>query len=319
MDALSPKHRKRALFLGNLGARQVAERLDHAFELLKAAGFELVPKRIKKPRDLAKVIHEYQKSVDFVVIGGGDGTLNGAVDALVETGLPLGVLPLGTANDLAHTLGLTADLEHACSVIADGRTRRVDVGCVNGKHFFNVAGIGMSVEVTKQLTREVKKRWGVIAYLIAASRVLRHLRPFRAEIRAGGEVHRVHTLQITVGNGRYYGGTLAVADDAAIDDQWLDLYSLEIKHWWEILPLLWALKSGKLRDKSSVRTLRGREFEVIASRRRPINADGELLAHTPATFRVVPRAVTVFVPREPEPTAGLTEVVRAADPAGVAP
>jgi YegS/Rv2252/BmrU family lipid kinase len=319
MDFVMPEQRKRALFLGNLGARQVAERLDHAFELLKSYGFELIPKRIKKPRDQAKVIYEYRNRVDFVVIGGGDGTLNGAVDALVETGLPLGVLPLGTANDLAHTLGLTADLDHACSVIADGRTRRIDVGWVNGKHFFNVSGMGMSVEVTKQLTREVKKRWGVVAYLIAASRVVRHLRPFWAEIRAGDAVHRVRTLQITIGNGRYYGGTLAVADDAAIDDQWLDLYSLEVQRWWEILPLLWALKSGKLKDKSSVRTLRGREFEIITSRRRPINADGELLAHTPATFRIVPKAVTVFVPREPDPTAGLTEVVRAADPAAVAP
>jgi YegS/Rv2252/BmrU family lipid kinase len=301
---------RRALFLGNLGARKVAERLDHAFEVLKAGGLELVPKRIRKPHDLAKVMLEYRKSVDLVVIGGGDGTLNVAADSLIETGLPLGVLPLGTANDLAHTLGIPTDLEQACGVIVDGHTRDIDVGSVNGKHYFNVAGMGMSVEITRRLTHDVKKRWGVVAYFIAATKVMRHMRPFAAEIRCGDEVHRVRTLQITVGNGRYYGGTLAVAEDAAIDDQRLDLYSLEVDHWWQIVPLMYALRTGKLSGKPAVRTLHGREFEIITRRRHTINADGEIIAYTPAKFRVVPRAVRVFVPREPEPTAGLREVVQ---------
>lgn len=307
--------RKRALFLGNLGARRVAEQLDSAFELLKTAGFDLVPKRIKKPQDLATVIREYRKSIDFVVIGGGDGTLNAAADALVETQLPLGILPLGTANDLAHTLGLSVDLEHACAVIAEGHTRRIDAGWVNGKHYFNAAGMGLSEHVTRQLSREVKKRWGVIAYVIAAARALRSVRPFHAEIRTGDETLRVKTLQITIGNGRYYAGTLALAEDATIDDQRLDLYSLEVEHWWQMLPLVWALRSGKLQDKAAARTLRGREFQIVTSRPRRINADGEIIAHTPATFRVIPRAVTVFVPRTPDPIAGLTEVVHAPIPA----
>jgi YegS/Rv2252/BmrU family lipid kinase len=301
------KSRGRALFLGNLGARQVAERLDHAFALLRDSGVELLPKRIRKPRDIGTIIRDYHKSVDFVVIGGGDGTLNAAADALVETGLPLGVLPLGTANDLAHTLGVPADLEQACGVIQDGYTRQIDVGCVNGKHYFNVAGMGMSVEITKRLTHEVKKRWGVMAYLLTASSVLRNLRPFSAEIRCGDEVHRVKTVQITIGNGRYYGGALAVAEDAAIDDQRLDLYSLEVDHWWQMIPLMLALRSGKLKGRPLVRTLHGQEFHIATRRRRAVNADGEIIAYTPASFRVVPKAVRVFTPRGPNPTAGLSE------------
>ena len=109
-----------------------------------------------------------------------------------------------------------------------GHTKRIDLGVVNGKHFFNAASIGLSVEVAQKLTRGAKGRWGWFAYLAAAAGVLRHARPFRAEIRGGGEVHQVRTVQITVGNGRHYGGGLTVADDAAIDDGRLDLYSLEV-------------------------------------------------------------------------------------------
>ncbi|MBW3597672.1 MAG: lipid kinase [Planctomycetes bacterium] len=298
-------HRRRALFLGNLGARKVAQQLDEAFERLREAGFQVLPKRAKKPGDLSRLILEHHKSVDFVVVGGGDGTLNAAAEGLVKTRLPLGILPLGTANDLAHTLGISADLDDACQVIAEGHSREIDVGSVNGKYYFNAAGMGMSVDITSELTRDVKKRWGVMAYLISAGRVLRHLRPFRAQIRIGDEVHRTRTVQITVGNGRFYGGFLSVADDATIDDQWLDLFTLEIERWWQLAPLLWALKSGRLKNHAYVRTFRATEFEVRTKKKRAINADGEIIAYTPATFRIHPRAVTVFAP--PVPDAGLSE------------
>lgn len=290
-----PKPR-RALFLGNLGARKVAQQLDAAYEQLRETGLELVPKRIRKRDDLTRLILENRKNVDLVVIGGGDGTLNAAADGLVQTGLPLGILPLGTANDLSHTLGVPSNLPDACRVIAEGHTRKIDVGSVNGKYYFNVAGMGMSVAITSRLTKDVKKRWGAVAYLLTASRVLRNLRPFRAEIRVDGESHRTRAVQITIGNGRFYGGYLSVAEDATIDDQWLDLFAIEIEHWWQLAPLLWALKSGRLKNQKYVRTFRAREIEIVTHRRRQINADGEILAYTPAKFKVHPRAVTVFAP-----------------------
>src|SRR5262249_10777621 len=153
---------------------------------------------------------------------------------------------LGTANDLARTLQLPADLRGAAEVIAAGHATRIDLGWVNGRHFFNVAGLGLTVQITRRLSKEVKSRWGVFAYGVAAGRVAWGSRPFHAEIRAGGEVHRLRTVQIAVGNGRYYGGGMTVAEDAAIDDGRLDLYSLEIDHWWQIVPLLPAMRQGNL-------------------------------------------------------------------------
>ena len=288
---------QRALLLVNRHARHGQNRITEAIKQLKKLGFDLQEESMDNPQQLPELIRRYQNRVDLVIIGGGDGTLNAAADALVETQLPLGILPLGTANDLARTLGIPDSLPEACKIIAQGQLRRIDLGWVNGKHFFNVASMGLSVQITERLTKETKRRWGVFAYAITALQALWKARPFRAEIRIEGESIRVKTVQIAVGNGRYYGGGMAVAHDATIDDRRLDLYSLELKHWWQIIALLPAMRGGRHTDFPGVRALRGQEIQVYTNKPRPINTDGEITTHTPADFRVIPQALAVLVPQ----------------------
>ncbi|MDZ7963936.1 MAG: lipid kinase [Nostoc sp. DedSLP03] len=288
----------RALLLVNRHARQGQKGLSEAIQSLKTLGFDLIEESTEDPKHLAEVILRYKDRVELVIIGGGDGTLNAAVDALIETQLPLGILPLGTANDLARTLGIPNTLNEACKIIGDGHLQRIDLGCVNGKHFFNVASMGLSVKITQRLTKEVKRRWGVFAYAATALQVLLEARPFTAEIAINGELIRVKTVQIAVGNGRYYGGGMAVADDATIDDQRLDLYSLEIEHWWQVILLLPAMRGGRHIHWQSVRSHQGQEIEIHTRKPRPINTDGEITTYTPAHFRVIPKAIAVFVPPE---------------------
>jgi YegS/Rv2252/BmrU family lipid kinase len=290
---------RKALLLANSHARRVSQGLSAAIDQLQAIGLEVRLEKGRRPRDFRSHIQRHGGHSDLVIVAGGDGTLNAAAEGIVEAGLPLGVLPLGTANDLARTLGLPTQLDAACQAIAAGHTRQIDVGWVNGKHFFNVASIGLSVSITAELSGASKRRWGVLAYLITAARVLRRSRPFHAEIGCGGTTSQIKTVQITVGNGRFYGGGNVVAQHAAIDDQVLDLYSLEIGHWWQMVWLARALRTGCLAGKPCVRTISGQEFQVRTHRRRAINTDGEITAFTPATFRVVPKAVSVFVP-EPQ-------------------
>lgn len=288
---------QRALLLVNCQSRQGQKCLPQAISCLMQQGFELITASAQKPKDCSQIIRKYQHEVDLVVIGGGDGTLNAAVDTLVETNLPLGILPLGTANDLARTLGIPNSLPEASKIIAKGQTRRIDLGWVNGKHFFNVASLGLSVKITQRLTNEVKRRWGVFAYAFTALQVVFESRPFSAEIRLHGKSIQVKTVQIAVGNGRYYGGGMTVAPDASIDDQRLDLYSLEIQHWWEIISLLPAMRQGRHIHSQNVRALHGQEIEVYTRKPRSINTDGEITTRTPAHFRVIPHALAVFVPR----------------------
>lgn len=287
---------QRALLLINSKARKGAAARAAVAEQLAKLDFELVG--CDPDTGCGAAIRTHAVDADLIIIGGGDGTLNAAADALAECGKPVGILPLGTANDLARTLNLPTDLDAACQVIAEGHTRRIDLGRVNGKPFFNVASIGLSVEITRRLTKQSKGWLGVFAYLVAASRAVVTKRPFRAEVVCDGESHHGRTVQVTVGNGRHYGGGLTVAEDAAPDDGQLDVYSLEVGHWLGLIPLLPALRRGSLKDRDNVRVLRGRTVEVRTRRPRSVTADGEVVTRTPATFTVQPGAVTVFVPRE---------------------
>lgn len=301
--ARDPATRTRALFLWNSKARNARCYPAAAVERLARSGFELVERPVDRPHLMSQVIREHRDKVDAVIIGGGDGTLSAAADGLVDAQLPLGIIPLGTANDLARTLGLPIDPAAAADVIGQGHQRRIDLGWVNGTHFFNVASVGVAAGVTRSLSTEAKSRWGAGAYLFAAARVAFHARPFTAEIRTGSEVYRVRTIQVTIGNGRYYGGGMTVDETARIDDGLLHLYSLEIGRWWQIIPLLPALRRGTLRAAPHVRTLQGQEFEVRPRKKRKmITADGEFSGRAPAHFKVVPRALAVFAPAEARST-----------------
>ena len=103
-------------------------------------------------------------------------------------------------------------------------------------------------------------------------------------------------MQIVVGNGRYYGSALPVAADAAIDDAHLDLYSLEVRHWLQLVALVPALRRGSHGSKDSVEAVRATEFHISTVVPREINVDGEICGRTPARFRVVPGALEVFGP-----------------------
>ena len=287
---------KKALLLVNQHSRKGKKLLSQATVELQALDFELIVESTDSARELSDTIRRYQNQVELVIIGGGDGTLNSAIESLTDTKLPLGILPMGTANDLARTLGIPTDLSAACQVIASGKTRLIDLGWVNGQHFFNVASLGLSVQITQRLTKDIKQRWGVFAYAFTALQTLLSARPFRAEIKVNNQCFNVKTLQIAIGNGRYYGGGMTVAEDATIDDNRLDLYSLETKNWWEILTLLPAMRQGNHTDWPNVRALHAQEFEVNTSKRRPINTDGEITTHTPAKFRVIPQALAVIAP-----------------------
>jgi YegS/Rv2252/BmrU family lipid kinase len=284
------------LLIVNARARRAAEGIDAAAKILESQGFTLKRVQIGGADSIGAAIRRHRDSVDCVIIGGGDGSLNAAAESLAETGLPLGVLPLGTANDFARTLQIPLDVPGACAVICDGRLHKVDLGRVNGRFFLNAASFGLSTWVARHVQPQMKRRWGVLAYGFALLDALRASRPFAAVAVCDGQTVKLRTIQVTVGNGVHYGGGLTVAEDAAIDDGWLDLLSLAPLGPWRLTRLALAFRSGRLRNEPSVLVRRARRIEVHTRRPRPINTDGELTTMTPAVFEVAPAALTVFTP-----------------------
>jgi diacylglycerol kinase (ATP) len=286
----------RALLIVNNKSRSGLTDIQTAIDRMKNRGIEIIEGRPERPDQIAELIRRHRSEIDCVIVGGGDGSMNAAAPALVETQLPLGILPMGTANDLARTLTIPTDIEQALDIIAEGIVHRIDLGTVNGRYFFNVANIGLGVRVMHNLSSELKQRWGIFSYAHSLIKAIQTFRPFHAQIICDGRSSRVRTIQIAVGNGRHYGGGMTVSDRAHIDDGRFYLYSLEPIPFWEMLKFAPAFRAGRFDSRDPVDLERGCDIEIKTRKRMPVTADGELVTFTPAKFKLCANAIEVFVP-----------------------
>ncbi|RUV55882.1 lipid kinase, partial [Mesorhizobium sp. M5C.F.Ca.IN.020.14.1.1] len=197
---------RRALLLVNPKARRGQESIAPVVERLEAGGLRVSVETFEALPEIARDIVRVRHGADLVIVCGGDGSVSSAAVAVMESRLPMGIIPMGTANDLARTLEIPLDLGKAADVIVEGGRRLIDIGTVNGHAFFNVASIGLSTDLAQGLDPALKKRFGRFGYALAAMKVLTKARLFEARITEKGVATEVKTYQIAVGNGRHYGG-----------------------------------------------------------------------------------------------------------------
>jgi YegS/Rv2252/BmrU family lipid kinase len=288
----------RTLLLVNPNARSGGGDLHELVERLKELGPVVAPTNTGSDATRRAIAH-YTNTVRRVVIGGGDGSLHAALPALLDAGLPLGVLPLGTANDFARSLGI-ADLSAAVDIILAGHTKAVDVGIVNGIHFLNAVGIGMGPDINRDLNKESKSSFGVLAYLLHGLRNLRENRGMHAVIECDGFTNALRSLQITIGNGIHYGGGMTISKDARLDDGLLHVLSIAPQSPWRLLMRGPALRSGNTENAAELRTFRGECVRVSTRRPRDVTADGEQVTVTPVECRTIGGRLQVFAPQTTE-------------------
>ncbi len=235
---------------------------------------------------------------DLLVVGGGDGTIGCAAGLVAHTTTTLGVLPLGTANDFARTLEIPTALTDAVDTLLDGKVVDVDLGRVDGRAYLNVASLGLSVAVTRQLTPRLKRRLGRFAYPVATLAAYRGHRPFaaRVELDDGSVLELEDLMQVAVGNGRHYGGGLTVSPGASIDDHLLDVYAVEQGRLRDHISIARLLRTGHLVEHDRVHHLTTRRLRLFTDEPVEVNLDGEVAATTPATFEVDRNALHVVVP-----------------------
>jgi diacylglycerol kinase (ATP) len=268
-----------------------------AVAAVEKVGIKLVrPTRPLEVWEFPDYIRSKGAQSDFVVVGGGDGTLSTCAKAIADIDRPMGILPLGTANDLARTLKIPLSLTHAGEIIAQQRTKTVDLGLVNGHPFFNVATIGLAADLASTLDSLTKRRLGRLGYAIGALRVAIGAKRFSARIETAAGIEKVKTYQIAVGNGRHYGGGVVVHSNATIHDGMLDLYSLELQTLWKLAFMFPVFQRGEHGNWDDVRIDRADRFEITTRRPQPVNADGEVVTQTPAKIEILNKALRIFAP-----------------------
>ncbi len=244
---------------------------------------------------------------DAVLVAGGDGTVNEAINGLLSAPktLPLGLIPLGTQNVLAHELGFDADddLFTLEARLWAGKTRRLDVGRLmcgtQSRYFVLMAGFGFDAVVVRDVLHFVKERIGPAAYALSTLGTLAKYRSTAITLTLDGEEIHSEAFLVVIANAASYGDRLIkLAPFAAPDDGWLDVCVFERPRVGRVgfaTQVVAVLARRHLRDPS-VRYYRAKT--ITLSSEPPISGhlDGEMFSATPITITIVPQALTVFVP-----------------------
>ena len=259
---------------------------------------------IRDPGRLPETVREVLEDgsgYETLILGGGDGTVSSVVDFLAHHDVTLGLLPLGTANDFARTLGIPSDVDEACEAIANGKVVDVDLGLAGNNYYVNVASVGLGVGATQALTPWAKKNIGALAYPVAAIKAFMTHEPFSARlVFPDGDhepVEHERLLQVAVGNGRFYGGGMVVAPGSGIDDKSLDVYAIRLGRHRDLFGAARYLKSGDFIRNESVSQYRTTRVRLETDPPLSVNIDGELVAQTPQDFSVAENALKVLVPQ----------------------
>jgi diacylglycerol kinase (ATP) len=282
------------------GERAFFQALDHLQEMHVPLG---VTYPIRDPARLPEAVQEVLgDGYEFLILGGGDGTVSSVVDFLADRGTLLGLLPLGTANDFARTLDIPEDIEEACKLIANGKVVDIDLGLAGDNFYVNVASVGLGVEATRALSPWLKKSTGPLAYPVAAIRAFLKHEPFSARLTFPEGDHEPveydRLLQVAVGNGRFYGGGMIVALESGIDDKTLDIYAIDLGRRRDLIGAVRYLKSGDFIKTDGVHNFRTPRVRLETDPDLPVNIDGEVVTRTPQDFSVAQNALNVLVPQD---------------------
>lgn len=266
---------------------------------LPAAEIRLTNKRGAAARFAKNAL---QKGCEVIIAAGGDGTLNEIVNGIGEKlgDARVGLIPLGTGNDFARTLGIPTAVEDAIELIATGKTRAVDLVRVTSdevRYFVNVSAGGFSGLVNEKLTPKMKKTWGPLAYLRSAAAALPELRAYETTLAFdNAESIRIELYNVVVANGRYVAGGTLIAPDASIDDGLLDIVLIPKRSGAELALVAAQIALGSHLSNDAIVFRRAAKLTVNSKPGMWFNVDGELVGNEPARFEIVPRALSFIGP-----------------------
>lgn len=299
MNGTSPANTPRirsAAMVVNARSRRGKALFDRACVRCADLPYPVDAHAVDDPAQLGAVVKRaLAKKPDLLILGGGDGTISGLVDYLVDTETVLAVLPLGTANSFVRTLGIPVDIDGALDVIAGGRRRRIDLGMIDDDYFANGAAIGIAPRIAQSVPHALKKYLGRAGYLGWTAWEFLHFRPFTLIVGEGAAAERLAVVEVRISNGPYHGGT-ELNEQAAVDNGAIVVQAVT-GHARTRLIRNWVTSILRLDARhETVRHFSGTELRIATEPPMAISIDGELLARTPVTARVAAGVIEVLVP-----------------------
>jgi YegS/Rv2252/BmrU family lipid kinase len=285
-----------AVLVVNTLSRRGAHSYSEAKRQLEKAGLTLAAFPVRHPERIHEIVREaIAQGHKFIIIGGGDGTISSVVDHFAHMRVVFGVLPLGTANSFARTLGIPLNLTGAIDVLINGKVADVDLGKINDDYFANGSSVGMPA-VVGRATPPALKRWlGRAAYaLVAVSKFTRY-RSFRCIVAVGDRKMCFDALDIKIASGGYQGGVL-VASEANPDNGEILVQVLKGKSKWAIAKEWARLALHAPLRPGSIQEFRAPELRIDAIPKQYVAIDGEVIAQTPIQISVARNALLLMVP-----------------------
>lgn len=288
---------REAVLIAGLGSRRGAQDFARAADLLRRRGVRIAAAHTVPDRKALRqrVRQSIRSGHNLIVVAGGDGTQTSVVEFFAYSHAVLGVIPAGTGNSFAMSLGIAPELEHAVDVIANGKVARVDLGTVDDTYFANFATVGLAAEIGRDTPKGLKRAFGALAYgLSGIGPILTH-RPFRARLRWKHSDLELHTHQLIIANGRFYGHQ-PIAPEASLVDDRLTVFATAGLGRVALIRSYLALLRGEQTRLPDANMFAARRLAVRAAPRQEICIDGDHYGYTPARFGVAPRALRVMVP-----------------------
>jgi YegS/Rv2252/BmrU family lipid kinase len=287
-----------AALLVNARSRKGRALFRQACHLLEQAGIDLrIAQAVRDPATMPDHVKAaVEAGMPMVIVGGGDGSISCSVDHVVGSDTIFAVLPLGTANSFARTLGIPLELAGAVDVIAHGRAKRIDLGMIDGDYFANCATLGIAPQIAETVPHGLKAWLGRPGYLLWAARQLWNFKAFRLTVETESTVETMDAVEVRIANGPYHGG-IELVDEAAVDSGRIvvQVVTGETRG-----HLVWSWLLSVLRHRERKKTTRdfeGRSIWLSTPQPLPISIDGEVLARTPVTARIARQAIRVAAPR----------------------
>ena len=272
-------------------------KLDWIVEAFQRRGILVVFYRTRREGNEAFIPFVREVNPDGLLVAGGDGTVHEIVNLMMKGNLdlPLGIIGSGTSNDFATYLGVNTDLEAYLDTIAAGRTRRVDLGLMDGTYFINVASGGAMACIAHEVNARIKNSLGKMAYYLKGIGELPKFRYFPLKIEADGAHYELETFLFVIINSPVVGSMKNVANGVAVDDGKLDLLSIGKCSIPKLMSITADLIAGKpVSEREDVLHVQAKHFHIESGKPVESDIDGECGPMLPLTIETVLRAVAIY-------------------------